>query len=515
MKTMKSITFLSVRKNFQNLFDNKFHNFKSFKINKNLKKNFINNNNNKIKMNNYLSQQEEKNLQGFLINKYLMEIKSQFNKFHNNNNNKQIHFILGNKSCDMDSFISVFLLSIFRNFFQEENNNNNNNNPINFLSESNKIFVPIINCKREDFNDRLDIYYLLRKNNIEEKNFIFWDDENLINFFEENCNENSKENNNNINNYKIIIADHNEIENSQKKFLEENLVEIIDHHMDSSNNNKNLIKKSLIYPLGSCSSLVLLENLHLMEKDLENKGNKGDNMESDNQSIFLKFFQEDFLFLLSAILLDTSNFIQKDFNIRWIYLDKLVFEKIKEFNNKYFSKKINDEITLKFYEELSNSKYDQNANLNLGVPKIFNKDRKEFIYSSKYLNSKELKVTWSSLPVNMTSINQKFSERYVKEYIQEKINQNALWVFNFQKKENDLKFTFFIIHFNGKFEGLFEKFEKEFKDFLIKESSLNEFLLFKDYEINKGKLEMKFDSSVTRKKLEPYFKKYFEKENDN
>ena len=68
---------------------------------------------------------------------------------------------MGNKSCDMDSFISVFLLSLFRNIYQK------NKIPIEINFEnSNKIYIPIFNCKKEDFNDRLDIFYLCNKNQI-------------------------------------------------------------------------------------------------------------------------------------------------------------------------------------------------------------------------------------------------------------------------------------------------------------------------------------------------------------
>ena len=62
---------------------------------------------------------------------------------------------MGNKSCDMDSFISVFLLSLFRNLYQ----NNKTPREINFKN-LNKIYIPIFNCNKEDFNDRLDIFCL-------------------------------------------------------------------------------------------------------------------------------------------------------------------------------------------------------------------------------------------------------------------------------------------------------------------------------------------------------------------
>lgn len=290
--------------------------------------------------------------------------------------------------------------------------------------------------------------------------------------------------------YKIIIVDHNEIDESQK-FLEKNLVEIIDHHKDTNKNQENIIKKTLSYPLGSCSTLVILENLFLMEKDLSV------NLE---KSLLRNLFTENLLFFISAILLDTSNFNEEEFNLRWTSLDKLAYEKIKEFNNKFFPKDFSDEISTNYFKALSNSKYDEKANLNLGIPKIFNKDRKEFSY-------KNHKISWSSLPVILELINENFSENLVENFIQENIEDNFIWVINYQKKENEIRYTNIVIYFNRKNnEDFVENFKNNFQGFLQKEISD----LIKSYDIFSQKILIKFDSSITRKKLEPFIKNFLE-----
>jgi len=94
------------------------------------------------------------------------------------NNKKNFIFIIGNTTCDMDSFISTLLLSVFKNFLYENKNILNKN-----LKNSKNIYFPIFNCKRSDFCDRLDIFYLLKKYQIETENLLFIDDEKIIEEF--------------------------------------------------------------------------------------------------------------------------------------------------------------------------------------------------------------------------------------------------------------------------------------------------------------------------------------------
>jgi len=88
------------------------------------------------------------------------------------NRDQKIVYLLGNTSCDMDSFITSLLLSIFKNFLKDDNNLNKEN-----FKNSPKIFIPIFNCKREDFCDRLDLFYLLKHYHINTEYLFFINDE--------------------------------------------------------------------------------------------------------------------------------------------------------------------------------------------------------------------------------------------------------------------------------------------------------------------------------------------------
>ncbi len=46
----------------------------------------------------------------------------------------------------------------------------------NKLQNSKILYIPIFNCNRNDFSDRLDIYSLLKQYKIEVENLIFYDD---------------------------------------------------------------------------------------------------------------------------------------------------------------------------------------------------------------------------------------------------------------------------------------------------------------------------------------------------
>jgi len=270
----------------------------------------------------------------------------------------------------------------------------------------------------------------------------------------------------------------------------------MDHHKDANKNQENIIKKNLSYPLGSCSTLILLENLFLMEKDL---------CENLDKSLLLKLFKENILFLISAILIDTSNFSEEGFNTRWTSLDKIAYEKIKYLNKKYFPNKFSKKEAKNFYKELNDIKFDEMANLNLGIPKIFNKDKKEFIY----LNKK--KVLWSSLQVNLDLINETFSENLVEKFIEENIIDNSMWVLKYNKKENEIKYSYIAIFFNKEGENnsnFIENFQKDFKEFLFSQNEISD--LIKSFDIFNKKILILLDNSITRKNFEPYFKKYFE-----
>lgn len=71
-------------------------------------------------------------------------------------------FVLGNISCDLDSFLSSYLLSIANNFRKEE---------------TSQIYIPIINCPRKELKYRFDIEYIAKRFNVDIENMIYIDDD--------------------------------------------------------------------------------------------------------------------------------------------------------------------------------------------------------------------------------------------------------------------------------------------------------------------------------------------------
>lgn len=302
----------------------------------------------------------------------------------------------------------------------------------------------------------------------------------------------------------IILIDHNKLDKNQN-YLKEFVTEIIDHHVDSDTDMKykNLIKKSLIYPLGSCSTLILLDNIPLLKKYLitENKNNEINN--------FFKNSFRDFLIFISAVLVDTRNFLKSDFIIRWNNLDLLAYQQVIEINEKFFDQNNNEENdtnnTDRFYEKLINSKYDEEANLNLGIRKLLNKDKKDFNYSGKF------GIFWSSLQVSIEKIISKFSLEELKKEAFLNIENKDIYVFNYREKEENNTFTYISFLFNKKF--LEEKIQ--LSTFCEK---LNEFLneklkekYYKVFIIDENYCKIKLNDSITRKNFEPYLNEFINK----
>lgn len=160
-----------------------------------------------------------------LVRKELAEYIKYVRKLYNEeigNNDKLIkRIVIGNSSGDMDSVISSISYSY-----------------LNYLRNKDIIY-PIISFLKEDLKLRKDIEFSLNKIGIYEEDLIYFNE--LINY-----------------NYKIILVDHNEIDNLLiKKILDEGkgeIIGIIDHHVD---NGKYLnCKPRIIKICGSCSSLV-------------------------------------------------------------------------------------------------------------------------------------------------------------------------------------------------------------------------------------------------------------------
>ena len=225
--------------------------------------------------------------------------------FINSKNLSEITFILGNNTCDLDSAICSYLLSIALNIKESTIILDNENNS-KFNINSNKIFLPVLNIKRNTLKYRIDVKYVFDKFNIDENYFWYISDEFLTKekLFQY---PNIKSVYNKINSF-IILEDHNLLIEEQN-YLSSYIINIYDHHIITKYNNNypNLQSMYIKLPVGSCSTLILSD-----------------------------FFMDNFpskiispLFALTANLIDSRNFAKDYYGNRWVDLDKKVFDKIK------------------------------------------------------------------------------------------------------------------------------------------------------------------------------------------
>lgn len=257
---------------------------------------------------------------------YIKEIR---NLYETSTSLLKIIFILGNETCDMDSALSAYLLSIAKNIKKGVINLDNNGNP-SLNSKTEIIYLPVLNIPRGTIPYRIDVKYVFDRFGIDENLFWYISDE----IFDKNNLFKYKNNQNNIKT-SLIIVDHT-ILIEQQNYLSEYVIGIYDHHLLTNYNGqyKNLQTLNITYPIGSCSTLILND-----------------------------YFLDDFptkivspLLAITALLLDAKNFKDNFYEIRWVDLDKKVYENIKKFIKE---DKNNENIKMKqYFQEIKDKKHD-------------------------------------------------------------------------------------------------------------------------------------------------------------
>jgi inorganic pyrophosphatase/exopolyphosphatase len=382
----------------------------------------------------------------------------------------EIHFILNNSSCDMDSFISSILLSIAKNFSEEKE-------IISLNDKEKQIFIPIMNCKRGDLKFRLDIAYMMNKFKIDEEILFYINDKEIQEIFENHKALKIE--------FHIILVDHNKLDQNLN-YLSEKVEEIYDHHFDSNNgiDYKNLISKNLKFPLGSCTTLILLDFF------ISNK-NISDNLK--------KVCDIDTLFYLTAILQDTNNFSQNFYKSIWVDLDYFVFKTIIEKEN--IPLKNIDE----YYKELIDSKYDEKANLNLGVENLMNKDKKKFKWG-------DFTASWSSLQISLKSIIERFGwDELIQFFEKARLKQNFKnerlnFIITLSTINKEIKKIKVLVIYD--YDKIIVNNLEKFKDYLIKikGSKIKEIKIKKK---NEKVIKVYLDESESRKLFEPILNNFF------
>jgi exopolyphosphatase len=406
----------------------------------------------------------------------------QIKSLHDGQTNTKLKklYVLNNDSCDMDSFLSAIILSVSRNLkkgtlltLSEDLNTANNNPKYEPNPNAESIYMPLMNCKRGELKTRLDINFLIQKFKLNENDLFYINDEAVINDLNNSLAE-------------LILVDHNTLHPSQISYSHL-VMEIIDHHNDNSINStlfKNLKRKNLKFPLGSCSTLIILDSI-LCDKYC-------------NQ-IMTQIF--DPLFLISAILLDTDNFKKELYLNRWVDLDFYVYEKMI-FGNSNESLENISKIVNDYFNKLANSKYDEDGNLSLGVENLMNKDKKSFKWGN-------FNCEWSSLQIPLKSITKNFGWNSVVDYFENCriANQNISIYITLSVYPNSGMKILTIYDYQNRID-IFDLYNFLNLQFLEKLTNVK---LKKNYG-NKI-IKVYLDKTFSRKLLEPIMNKYFEKLN--
>ena len=403
---------------------------------------------------------------------YLKEIKKLY---ENNSSLLEIIFILGNNTCDLDSALSAYILSIGENINCGTIALSKKGKP-SFNEKAAILYIPVLNIQRGTLPYRIDVKYIFNKFNIDENDFWYISDSifDIHNLFKyKNCeNKNIKTN--------LILVDHT-ILIDEEKYLADYVIDIYDHHLltNYSSLYKNLQKMNIRYPVGSCSTLIL-NDFFCMNKE---------------QDFPINIISP--LLAVSAILIDTKKFNDEFYRNRWIDLDKKVYKHIKKIiKEEYKGIKMKE-----YFKEIKDIKHDIQKNLELGIEPLLIKDQKTYNWDNK-------KAIWSSFPVSYNDI--------IKKYGNDELFNNILKYYS-GKSEEEQKNIFYITNSNiNKKQKLFtlynpiklpfnkEEILKEIKNFNNDEN------INVEIEQTKGEICLiTLPDTFSRKSFEPILKKFF------
>ena len=384
---------------------------------------------------------------------YLKEIKEVFKS----EKIKEVIYILGNSGGDLDSIISSYMTSLGENI----NNNiicfDENNNPkINKSTE--KIYIPVINIKRGTYYERLEGKYIFNKFNINDEDFFYINDYELSNEYIIKTNKKIS----------IILVDFSELEESQNYLL--NYVEkVIDHHLQNISKFPNLKKRIIEYPIGSCMTLVL-------------------------SHYFLNFFPEKIIpiqFAITPILIDCANFNKEYYGFKWDKFDLDIYNFIIKNTNL-----TSNDMTI-YYNNIKNEMFNVENNLKLGFDILLRKDTKKYIWGKYYIKFIVFTISFE----NMYNYYKKEKMLELeKKFCYENIPKNSKCIV-VCFTQNDFKYSFYTPDYQ--INDLINRINKIGDNIIFniqKDNNYSNYILF---ESKKG---------ITRKIIEPIFKKEFEKD---
>jgi len=384
-------------------------------------------------------------------------------------------FVLGNTSADMDSVLSSILLSFALNISNGIIDSKPNEHKEITVISKNVIYLPLINTEHRFFISKLDIKYLFNLFGIDYNNLIFIDKIGSLLTDNENV--------------QIILVDHNKLDPMQE-VLADKVISIYDHHEDFNVKYKNLKEKNLIFPIGSCSTIIL--NNHYI----------------CNQEIMSLFSNQNLEFLCTAIWLDTKGFLINLKHDRWINLDLFVFDQIALYGK----------VDKKVFSDVIDNKYNLKANLELGIEYLMSKDLKNFEYKlsqhyhpmiieevkqSKENPSFKVKIKWASLQIDYFTMREHLGEESLHSYF--RCQDSDLYVTNSDYNNNKI----ITLYFNTSNNSIFSnKLKETFLTYLLNALKENTIEVVDTKVANLHTIIM--NMKVSRKTLEPVIRKVLE-----
>lgn len=107
---------------------------------------------------------------------FIKSIKDQINSIVTPDKPLILNFVIGDVTCDMDSFLSSIVLSYFRNINSGAITINSNELTYNVYNLGNRIYIPVINCRKGELCWRLDIKELMSSCGLNENDFFYFSD---------------------------------------------------------------------------------------------------------------------------------------------------------------------------------------------------------------------------------------------------------------------------------------------------------------------------------------------------
>jgi inorganic pyrophosphatase/exopolyphosphatase len=380
---------------------------------------------------------------------------------------------MGNTSADMDSVLSSILLSFALNISNGIIDRKlNENKEVTVLSKD-LIYLPLINTEHRIFISKLDIKFLFNLYGIDYNNLIFIDQIGTLLTDNESIN--------------LILVDHNKLDPMQEVFVNK-VISIYDHHEDFNVKYKNIKEKHLMFPVGSCSTIVLM------------------NQYVSNKEIMTLFSNQNLEFLCTAIWLDTKGFLPELKHDRWINLDQYAFDQIACYGK----------VDIKVFSEIIENKYNLKANLELGIEFLMSKDQKNFEYKlSEHYHSlitqdmsvpkenTKVRIKWASLQIDYLTMKEKFGEEKLLSYFDS--HDIDLYITNSEYKGNKLVTFYFTPSNNTIFNN---KLKETFLTNLLQAMKENTIEVMDTNVANLHTIKMSV--KVSRKTLEPLIRRVLE-----